>query len=155
NLIHTVKAFINYQPDIVLAATNDVPDFITGLKVQIYHGVLAYKRPERNTREEPFRIRGLFELYCQRCPSTTHGSNRQEKKYPHFEVIETGWSKVDGLFPIQAKKESAKPTVMIASTFTKRLSLAYKDDVFDEIKKLSINGDYQFLMVLHPKLPAE
>uniref|UniRef100_UPI00404B8F55 CDP-glycerol glycerophosphotransferase n=1 Tax=Gelidibacter sp. TaxID=2018083 RepID=UPI00404B8F55 len=155
NLIDTVKELIDYEPDIVLAATDDVPDFITGLKVQIFHGFLAFKRPEGNDSEAHFRIRGFFDLYCPQGPSTTEGFNAQQKKYPHFEVIETGWSKVDALFPIEPKKESVKPTIMIASTFTKRLSLAYRDDVFEEIKKLSLKGDYQFLMVLHPKLPAE
>src|SRR5690606_2661075 len=53
------------------------------------------------------------------------------------------------------KKENEKPVVMIASTFTKRLSLAYRDDVFSEIKKLSEQENYKFMMVLHPKLPIE
>jgi len=155
NLLTTVDDLLTYRPDIVLAATNDVPDFITGLKVQIFHGFLAYKRPEGNDSEAHFRIRGFFDLYCTQGPSTTEGFMAQQKKYPHFEVMETGWSKVDALFPLILPGKSDKPTIMIASTFTKRLSLAYREDVFKEIKRLSEKGDYRFLMVLHPKIPIE
>src|SRR5690606_39957161 len=34
-------------------------------------------------------------------------------------------------------------------------SLAYNDSVFNHIKKLSCSGNYNFIMVLHPKLPSE
>jgi len=44
---------------------------------------------------------------------------------------------------------------MIASTFTKRLSLAYNENVYNKIKELSLTGQYTFIMVLHPKLPSE
>ena len=44
---------------------------------------------------------------------------------------------------------------MIASTFTQRLSLAYYEEVFQTISKLSLTGKYKFLMVLHPKMPLE
>ena len=44
---------------------------------------------------------------------------------------------------------------MIASTFTKRLSLAYNESVYQEIKRLSISGSFHFIMVMHPKLPNE
>lgn len=155
NLLNSIKEVIAYQPDIVLTATDIVADFISGLKVQLFHGFNAQKRPEGNNSFAHFRIRGFFDLYCTQGPTSTEGFRAQQKKYPHFEVIETGWSKVDTLFPLEPKKVSTKPTIMIASTFTKRLSLAYNDHVFEEIKKLSKKGDYQFLMVLHPKLPED
>ena len=52
NVIKNVKELIDYRPDIVLAATDLVADFITGLKVQIFHGFNAYKRPEKNNKFE-------------------------------------------------------------------------------------------------------
>ncbi|MCK8481980.1 CDP-glycerol glycerophosphotransferase family protein [Psychroserpens algicola] len=155
NVLDTIEAVIEYQPHIVLTATDDVPDFISGLKVQIFHGFFAQKRPEGNDKFAHFRIRGFFDLYCTQGPTATSGFNEQQKKQPHFEVIETGWSKVDPLFPITEKAIQEVPTIMIASTFTKRLSLAYHDDVYNEIKRLSQTGDYNFIMVLHPKLPQE
>ncbi|EDP71891.1 hypothetical protein FBALC1_12357 [Flavobacteriales bacterium ALC-1] len=155
NFLDTINDVIDYEPHIVLAATNDVPDFISGMKVQIFHGFNAQKRPEANTSFSHFRIRGFFDLYCTQGPSTTSGFKDQQRKHPHFEVKETGWSKVDPLFPIAKKEEGNIPTIIIASTFTKRLSLALNDDVYNTIKQLSNSGKYNFMMVLHPKLPNE
>lgn len=159
NLLLTIEDAVAYQPDIVLAATDDVPDFLTGLKVQIFHGFFAKKRPLKNGKFYHFRIRGFFDLYCTQGPSTTSEFSRLAKKLKHFEVIETGWSKVDPMFPLDNNNHlkqpdtEQRPTIMIASTFTERLSLAYNDEVFNEIKRLSISSAYKFIMVLHPKLP--
>ena len=155
NVINTIKDVVSYEPHIVLAATNDVPDFISGIKVQIFHGFNAQKRPEAKNSFSHFRIRGFFDLYCTQGPTTTVGFKKQQELYPHFEVIETGWSKVDPLFPIEDKKKESIPTVMIASTFTERLSLAHNNSVFNKIKALSTTGKYNFKLVLHPKMPKE
>lgn len=159
HLLNTIQDVVAYEPDIVLAATDDVPDFITGLKVQIFHGFFAKKRPLKNGKFYHFRIRGLYDLYCTQGPSTTTEFTRLAKKLKHFEVIETGWSKVDPMFPLEEKltisdaTTSQLPTIMIASTFTERLSLAYDNKVFEEIQRLSNSNAYKFIMVLHPKLP--
>jgi hypothetical protein len=161
NLLHTIPDVVAYKPDIVLVATDDVPDFITGLKVQIFHGFFAKKRPLKNGGFYHFRIRGFFDLYCTQGPSTTGEFTRLSKKLKYFEVIETGWSKVDPMFllkkdvDIPQTTSSQLPTIMIASTFTERLSLAYNDAVFNEIKRLSNLKTYKFIMVLHPKLPID
>lgn len=155
NVLDSIENVVAYKPDIVLAATNEVPDFITGLKVQVFHGFNAQKRPEKRNAFSHFRIRGFFDLYCTQGPSTTIPFLKKQKEHPHFEVVETGWSKVDPLFPLKAKSDTNnKPTILIASTFTERLSLAYNDAVFNTIKQLSQTELYQFLMVLHPKIPS-
>jgi len=151
NALQTIQEVLDYKPDVVLTATDSVPDFITGLKVQIFHGFNAQKRPSKKNTFSHFRLRGFFDLYCTQGPSTTKGFLAQQKKHPYFEVVETGWSKVDPLFPIEKREKNH--TIMIASTFTESLSLAYKDSVFQEIKRLSTAGTFNFIMVLHPKLP--
>ncbi|MFT5103360.1 MAG: glycosyltransferase involved in cell wall biosynthesis [Candidatus Latescibacterota bacterium] len=158
NALSTIKDVVAYKPHIVLAATNMVPDFISGLKVQVFHGFLAQKRPSKKHIFSEFRIRGFFDLYCTQGPSTTNIFEQLEAKHKHFKVIETGWSKVDALFPLTSASENKKegiPTIMIASTFTERLSLAYNEAVFQEIKRLTKTGLYSFKMVLHPKIPIE
>ena len=145
-----IQDVIAYQPHIVLTATDSVADFISGLKVQIFHGFNAQKR---SFEKDHFRIRGFFDLYCTQGPSTTAIFNELKQKHKTFEVIETGWSKVDPLFPVTTNFKTHKTSVMIASTFTERLSLAYNDEVFNEISRLSKTGDYVFNMVLHPKIP--
>lgn len=159
NIFHKIEEVVAYKPDIVLVATDNVPDFITGIKVQIFHGFFAKKRPLKNGRFWHFRIRGFFDLYCTQGPSTTLEFTRLSKELKFFEVVETGWSKVDPMFPLEQNfrplenNEPKLPTVMIASTFTERLSLAYNDSVFSEIKRLSNSNNFKFIMVLHPKLP--
>src|SRR5699024_5414981 len=53
------------------------------------------------------------------------------------------------------KRTYEKPVVMLASTFTKRLSLAYDNDFFQELKKIIEKKKYQFIAVLHPKIEEE
>lgn len=148
-VLNSVQEVINFNPDIILTATDMVPDFFPGIKVQIFHGFLSNKREEMKSH---FRIRGFFDLYLTQGPSTTSVFKELSAKYGFFEVIETGWSKVDPLFPIENTKTTNKPVIMISSTFTTRLSLALNDDVFNKIKKMAESGKYQFICVLHPKL---
>ena len=152
DICNTVDEAVAYNPHIVLTATDSVAHFIPGVKVQIFHGFLANKH---SMRKGHFRIRGFFDLYCTQGPSTTSVFNEEKKKYKYFEVVETGWSKVDPLFPLIQKETSNKPVILIASTFSPKYSLAYQESMIQEIKRLSETGDYTFLCVLHPKLPKE
>jgi len=93
-------------------------------------------------------------LYCTQGPSTTGPFKELKKQHKHFEVIETGWSKVDPLFPIE-KNLSEKPVILISSTFSPKYSLTYNDEVINEIKRLSKTGKWEFKVVLHPKLAKD
>ncbi len=150
-LLNTVEEVISYNPDIILIITNDVADFIPGIKVQIFHGFLANKR---SSKKGHFRIRGFFDLYCTQGPSTTGPFMELQKKHKHFEVIETGWSKVDPLFPIVGNS-SEKPIVLISSTFSKNLSFTYNSLVVNEIERISRIGKWKFKVILHPKIEKE
>jgi len=155
NVLNKIEDVINYKPDIILTATDNVPDFINAVKVQIFHGFFAEKRPTGNNKFKHFGIRGFFDLYCTQGPNTTGPFSQLAKKKKFFEVVETGWSKVDSLFPLESKSNDKLPNIFIASTFTERLSLAHNDAVFQEIKRISKTGKYHFNMVLHPKIPIE
>ncbi|MCH4823554.1 CDP-glycerol glycerophosphotransferase family protein [Gramella lutea] len=149
-LIDQIQDAVDYKPHVVLAVTDTVPDFISGLKVQVFHGFPANKR--KGT--DQFTIRGFFDLYCTQGPSSTGPFKKRQEKYKSFEVKETGWSKMDPLFPLE-KTENEKPIILISSTFTRYYSLALKEDVVAEIERLSRTGKYQFMAVLHPKLGNE
>jgi CDP-glycerol glycerophosphotransferase (TagB/SpsB family) len=150
NVINNIHDVIVYNPDIILTITDTVPDFLKGLKVQIFHGFPANKR--KGT--DQFKIRGFFDLYCTQGTSSTEIFKKASIKYKTFEVIETGWSKMDSLFPLTNNEDSKNiPVILIASTFTKQYSLALKEDVINEIKRLSKIGKWHFMIVLHPKLP--
>ena len=153
-LLNSVQEVLDYHPDVVLVATNVVPSFFSGIKVQIFHGFSVGKRSESKGH---FNIRGLFDLYCTQGETTTKPFLELQKKHKYFEVVETGWSKVDPLFPLESEAlaPKKKPTVMISSTFTTRLSLAKNQEVVKEIERLSKLEKYNFISVLHPKMEQE
>ena len=157
-LLESVKEVLTFNPDVVLVATNAVPDFFPGIKVQVFHGFSVNKRSESRGH---FNIRGFFDLYCTFGPSTTLPFLELQKKYNYFDVVETGWSKVDPLFPLKPKisgKKSViikKPVIIISSTFTTRLSLAKNPDVVNEIERLSKIGKWKFIVILHPNMERE
>lgn len=150
-VLKTVNEVKNFNPKVVLVATNEVPHFFPGIKVQLFHGFSVGKRSDKKGH---FRIRGFFDLYCTQGTSTTIPFKELQKKHQYFEVVETGWSKVDPLFPID-KSKNEKPTILISSTFTTRLSLAKNELVFNEIKRLSKIGKWNFISILHPKMETE
>jgi hypothetical protein len=150
-LLKTVQEVKVYHPDVVLVATNTVADFFSGIKVQIFHGFSVGKRSEKTGH---FNIRGLFDLYCTQGPSTTKHFEVLQKKYKYFQVTQTGWSKVDPMFPLKQRVDTI-PTVMISSTFTSKLSLAKNAEAVTEIKRLSRLGKWKFIVVLHPKMEVE
>ena len=150
-LLNSVQEVLDFKPDAVLVASNDVPHFFPGIKVQLFHGFSVNKRSKDKGH---FRIRGFFDLYCTQGPSTTTYFKELEKKHKHFKVVETGWSKVDVLFPVTKNTDASKPTIFIASTFTERLSLAHNPVVFGELVKLIENEDWNWIVNLHPKMDA-
>lgn len=147
-LLRTVEEVKTYCPDVVLVATNVVPDFFSGIKVQIFHGFSVGKRSKSKGH---FNIRGFFDLYCTQGMSTTKPFEVLQKRHRYFQVKETGWSKMDLLFPLE-KKRNDIPTILISSTFTTRLSLAYHAEAVAEIERLSRIGKWKFIAVLHPKM---
>ena len=150
-LLKTVQEVKHYHPDVVLAVTNVVPDFFSGIKVQIFHGFSVGKR---NESKGHFNLRGFFDLYCTQGPNTTKPFEILQKKHKYFQVVETGWSKVDPMFPLK-EIINQKPIIMISSTFTKKLSLAKNHEAVVEIERLSKLGKWKFIAVLHPKMEKE
>lgn len=146
--LESIEDVLNYNPDIILSSSNEVPHFFPGIKVQLFHGFSVNKR---NKNKGHFRIRGWFDLYCTQGPSTTQEFKKLEKKHQHFKVVETGWSKVDMLFPLK-KNQSEKPVVFIASTFTEALSLAHNAHFYKKIESLIKKNDKNWIINLHPKM---
>jgi len=150
-LLNTIQEVVDYDPDIILSVTDYVPDFLSGLKVQVFHGF----NPDKRGNDDHFNIRGFYDLYCTQGPSTTHRFLEKQKEDPHFEVVETGWPKMDPLFEKTEEKSCSLPVILITSTFSHRLSLALIEEVRQEVKRLADTGKYQFITVLHPKLDQQ
>src|SRR5688572_17849497 len=152
-----VRAAVALRPRAVFSAANDVPTFVSGAKVQLFHGFNVEKRSDERGH---FRVRGLFDLYCTQGPATTAPFQELAAQSGHFAVVETGWPKLDPLFraddgasAVLRAPASGRPVVMFASTFTERLSAA--PHLFDAIAAEIARGDRYWLLTLHPKCPPQ
>jgi hypothetical protein len=151
-LLRDVAAVNEWRPDVVFAASNWVPQFFPGAKVQVFHGFSVDKRsPQRGH----FRIRGLFDLYCTQGPATTEPFRALARQHGHFAVAETGWPKLDPLFAPDDGSAAAlrpadgRPVVLYAATFTETLSSSRV--LLGEISVQVARGDRYWLLTLHPK----
>ena len=152
-----LREAVALRPHAVLSAANWVPTFLSGPKVQLFHGFNVEKR---DSARGHFRVRGLFDLYCTQGPATTAPFRALAAQHPHFAVVETGWPKLDPLFRDDGGASAAlrapagtRPTVLFASTFTERLSAA--PHLFEAIAADIARGEHYWLLTLHPKCAPE
>ncbi|WP_444994708.1 CDP-glycerol glycerophosphotransferase family protein [Aliikangiella sp. IMCC44359] len=142
--LNSVEEAINYSAQAVFVPGNIVPNFIPGLKVQVFHG-LEWKKKGH------FSIRGFFDLYCTHGKITTDKFNQLAQQHGHFTVKETGWPKLDPLFkmpPYDLKTD--KPVILFAPTFSPNLTCALA--CYDEIKKLVNTQEHYWIVKFHPKM---
>ncbi len=145
------------RPQAVLSAANWIPTFLSGSKVQLFHGFNVQKR---DSARGHFRVRGMFDLYCTQGPATTEPFQALARQQGHFAVVETGWPKLDPLFRDDGGQAAAlrapagdRPVVLFGSTFTERLSAA--PHLHAQIAADIAAGDRYWLLTLHPKCPPE
>lgn len=146
-VLDTVKQVLDFNPIAVFVPGNLVPDFIPGLKVQVFHGFEWKKKGH-------FRERGCFDLYCTQGPFFTERFEQIRTTRPYFTVVETGWPKTDTLFNAEAyvwpNKRDVK-TILYAPTFSPALTSA--SALFEEIAKLAkTHLDWQWIVKFHPKM---
>lgn len=152
SLLNSINDARAYNPDASFAPGNEIPNFIPGLKVQVFHG-LEWKKKGH------FVIRDFFDLYCTHGPATTSRFNELANKHGFFDVVETGWPKLDYLFTTSAMiiKESLhaqdKKIILYAPTFSPALTSG--PALFDEIKRLSEQKNYHWLVKFHPKMATQ
>lgn len=157
--LNTVDDVKQWQPDAVFVPGNTVPNFIPGLKVDIFHGFNAGKINRRG-REDHFEIRNCFDLYCTQGPDTTTRFKALAEHHGFFEVKETGWPALDPLFKPDLNvvnpyidKTDHRPTVLLCSTFSHSLTCA--PIIFEEIKRLTrtnVTQKWRWLVQFHPKM---
>lgn len=148
----TVEAVIAYQARAVFAPGNLIPHFFPGVKTWVFHGFTSEKRKRDNTPYSTI-VRPWFDLYCTLEPHLTHLYKTIAKEKDFFRVIETGWSKVDPLFPLSAQTKNKRPVILVASTFTPRYTLA--PHLKETIAELSKNDQWQWMVTFHPKMAPE
>lgn len=147
-----------FKPSALFVPGNEVPYYLPGLKVQIFHGLAGEKKGH-------FRIRHYFDLYLTQGPFFTERFLDLKRKFKDFDVIETGWSKLD-LYHQQGTVEKAaiekgklldkhnsKHLILYAPTFSPSLSSAKY--LSSEIKALAQNRDYLILIKFHDLMEFE
>lgn len=139
-----------FKSDAIFVPGNEVPHYLRGLKVQVFHGLAGEKKGH-------FRIRHYFDLYLTQGPYFTNKFNSLKKIHRNFEVIETGWPKLDVYSTEKNKYEFEKKAllelfntdkiVLYAPTFSPSLTSA--PFLLKEIKKLAENTGYLVFIKLH------
>ncbi|MEA3228184.1 MAG: CDP-glycerol glycerophosphotransferase family protein [Campylobacterota bacterium] len=152
----SIKELKNYETDAIYVAGNDVPHYLRGIKVQIFHGLAGEKRGH-------FRIRDYFDLYLTQGPYFTKRFQELADRYKNFEVMQTGWCKLDNLYDIQKnslemkkellKKYGAKKIILYSPTFSP--SLRSGVELFDTIKELSEDKNILVIVKFHDKMDRE
>ena len=151
--LDTIQDVIDFNPHAVFVPGNVVPSFIPGLKIQVFHGLPSTKA-RSNGQLYHYIIRGMFDLYCTQGESSTSTFQELSKKYGHFSVKQTGWCKLDPLFPLaQVNLPSRQKSIFFASTFSPRFSKAI--ELYPFILKMIEKYDYTWYITLHPKMDKE
>ena len=148
----SIAAINNYNPVAVFYPANIAPTFLPGINVAIFHGFDAGKVDKKGNNDH-FKIRNCFDLYCTQGPSTTQPFLTLAKQHNHFKVTETGWCALDRLYLTDNNTQPSKPTILLCSTFSKKLSCA--PHLFETVKKLSQSNKWRWLVQFHPKMPVE
>jgi len=145
-----MKDIIAFGSDVIFVPGNEVPYYLRGLKVQVFHGLAGEKKGH-------FRIRHYFDLYLTQGPYFTKKFKELKQKFKNFDVIETGWPKLDiygkELHKYDFEKQqlllkyNAKKVVLYAPTFSPSLNSA--SFLVNEFKELAKNNEYLVLIKFH------
>ncbi len=149
-----IKKLKKYQADVIFVAGNEVPHYLRGVKTQIFHGLAGEKKGH-------FRIRDYFDLYLTQGRYFTDKFNQLRDKHKNFEVIETGWCKLDNLYNNNSKllkynllKEyNASKILLYSPTFSP--SLTSGDKLLDVINSLSQNSNILLIIKFHDKMDRD
>ena len=138
-----------WNPLAVITSSNHLPHFFPGVKVETFHGFNAGK-------PRHIYIRGFFDLYCTTGPRDTQQFSALAEKLGHFAVIETGWPKLDPFMqqiagPLPPVRKP--PVILYHSTFSPSWSAA--ETLYEEVKRLSRDGRWHWIVSFHPKMQPE
>jgi len=143
SITDSIKVLSDFKSDAIYVPGNEIPHYLRGVKTQVFHGLAGEKKGH-------FRIRSYFDLYLTQGPYFSDGFNKLAKKYKDFEVVETGWCKLDTLFQNHEEyqkerndlliKNGKKILVLFAPTFSPSLTCAQiaKEKIFEIADKEDI-----------------
>ncbi|HUH47111.1 MAG TPA: CDP-glycerol glycerophosphotransferase family protein [Arenibacter sp.] len=104
-----------YGSDVLFIPGNKVPYGIRGLKVRIFNEWTGIKNGH-------FKTGHYFDLYLTQGPYFTQKFNKLKKIHKNFEVIETGWPKLD-IFGIEKNKYDFEKKAILEQFNTDKIIL--------------------------------
>lgn len=149
---NNIDDIYEFSPEAIFVPCNVVPYDLPGVKIQISHG---YECGEKRY----FRIRDYFDLYLTQGPYFTQGYKNALKNKRTAEVVETGWSRRDGIIRDLNKydvykqellnKYHKKKIVLYAPTFPPSItSLPYMKEGLQ--KFVNERDDVLLILKFHP-----
>lgn len=146
----SMQALYNFKSDAIFVPGNEVPHYLQGVKVQVFHGLAGEKKGH-------FRIRNYFDLYLTQGPYFTDRFQKFAQKHRNFQVTETGWCKLDPLYQNHSRyrnerdqllREAGKKKLLLyAPTFSPSLTSA--TSALREIFDLATHADIFMLIKFH------
>jgi CDP-glycerol glycerophosphotransferase (TagB/SpsB family) len=146
----SIQEVIDFKSDALFVPGIEAPHFLRGVKVQTFHGFAGEKKGH-------FRIRKYFDLYLTQGPFFTRKFLQLRNRYKNFEVVETGWPKLDiygkhlHIYDNDKKKlleeYNADKILLFAPTFSPSLTCA--PFLEKELDDLAINKNYLILIKFH------
>ncbi len=150
NYTGSMDDLIDFRSDAIFVPGNEVPHFLRGVKTQVFHGLAGEKKGH-------FRVRHYFDLYLTQGPYFTEKFFSLSEKFKNFEVVETGWSKLDTFFAKrpdlhkqkkQILGQSGKDQIVLyAPTFSPSLTSA--EILKQEIKHLAEEENISLRIKFH------
>lgn len=157
---HLMKTLLDFRSDAIFVPGNEVPHYLRGVKVQVFHGLAGEKKGH-------FRIRNYFDLYLTQGPYFTREFLRLKKKHGNFEVKETGWCKLDPLYRLKEEysneranmlEHSKKNMILLyAPTFSPSLtsSVSCMHQIFDIADRENVLLLIKFHDLTNPRIIQE
>ena len=160
NMMHTnsIKYLDEFKADVIFTPEEIVPYWLHGVKVHIFNSLID----DENRYKEMINY---FDLYLTTGPKFTKIFEQLAEKFKTFNVIETGWVKLDTLFNIAnddiiswerdnlLKKYGVKYIVLYAPSRDLKLTSATK--LKEIIEKLSMRGDILFMIKFDKDMKQE
>jgi len=145
-----IEDLVRFNSDAIFVPGNEVPHYLRGVKTQVFHGLAGEKKGH-------FRIRNYFDLYLTQGPYFTRWFSEAAVKYKDFEVVETGWPKLDvygkelhkydSVKLTLLKKSKAKKIILYAPTFSPSLTSA--PYLLTQIEELAKSKEYLIVIKFH------
>ena len=145
-----IEDLVRFNSDAIFVPGNEVPHYLRGVKIQVFHGLAGEKKGH-------FRIRNYFDLYLTQGPYFTRWFSKAASKHKDFSVVETGWPKLDvygkELHKYDSdkltllKKSKAKKIILYAPTFSPSLTSA--PHLLTQIEELAKSKEYLIVIKFH------